>query len=640
MTKENDETVESVHNPINLGQNGILELLNLNEKKINKVTFINPANLSCSADEYNLPSVNTLLIPYKTRTFKITIKRKKNVFTVIVSLVANFIIDKVKECNCITNNILTTPEVNKFYLIDIINKDGKAERDIEIKGEAKTDYRKFQNALNEKSNGNMIIEDKNVFKAFIDQFITPKIACQVDIYQNAGILREGEFLYENAYAKNSEILRADKDGYIQIAENKYLKLDSSKHCTPKLAKSLRTGTEIAKELVENILECWNDNYILALITIGYMIMSIHFKEFIKYGVPTGILFGESGAGKTTKVRIGLAILGMPKEALLSGGSTIRSNEHFYSKYNGICICIDDVKGSTLASQNFIEQIKTLYHGTIRARMKNFGKDVDFIYISSPLIYSTNDKVPVLKEVSNRIIVIEMFGKKFDASKFKYHESNKDKLDELSLILPEILKISSQDVFNIYNNAVKLLESSIKDTQRRVINNLAYAYAGIVLLLSVAKVELSDLQKKFVEYAQAQADKYEDIKDIIDKVLAEIPILTSLGQIHKDITFRFDSIEYPDRIENIICFHKETLITKINQCNFNDKSKYIDTDLFDSYSKTHPRFRGYKSVRYKEDFVSTGLTNNRRSICFCVDGLDDYAMFFGTEAPESIPVNVY
>ena len=77
MTKENDETVESVHNPINLGQNGILELLNLNEKKINKVTFINPANLSCSADEYNLPSVNTLLIPYKTRTFKITIKRKR-----------------------------------------------------------------------------------------------------------------------------------------------------------------------------------------------------------------------------------------------------------------------------------------------------------------------------------------------------------------------------------------------------------------------------------------------------------------------------------------------------------------------------------------------------------------------------------
>ena len=639
MTEEKKEVIHPIQNPINLGQKGIEELLEENKNRLKKVTFINSANIQYNADEYNLPSENSFLIPYNNCTFKITNKRKNKLLN--VSLAANFVISSVMECSYITNNILIAPEIKKSYLIDIVHKDGKEEKGIELKGDAKSDCKKFQNVLNETSNGNMVIDDKNTFKAFIDQFVSPKVALEVEIYSNAGILGEGEFLYGNAYVKKDKVLWADKDGYIKIGEKKFIKLDDSKHCVPKLAKSIRTAGEITKELIENIIECYSkDNYILPLVVLGHMIMSVHFKEFIKYGVPTMILYGESGAGKSTNVKVGLAIFGMPKEALLSGGSTVRSNEYFYSKYNGICICIDDVKGATLASQSFTEQIKTIYHGTIRARMKNFGKDVDFIYICSPLAYSTNDKLPNLKEVRNRINIIEMFGKIFDADKFKYHESNKEKLEELSLILPEILKIPVKEVFNIYEKTIDVLELNIKDAQRRVINNLAYAYTGIQLLLGVAKIELNNLQEKFIEYSKKQVDKYEDIQDVVDKVLAEIPVLTSLGQIHNNITFRFDNKEYPDEIENIVCFHKETLITKINQCNSSDKSKYIDIDMFNSYYRTHPRFRGLKSVRYKKDILSTNLDISRHSVCFCVDGLEDYAMFFGAEAPDPIPVGIY
>lgn len=65
-----------------------------------------------------------------------------------------------------------------------------------------------------------------------------------------------------------------------------------------------------------------------------------------------------------------------------------------------------------------------------------------IHICSPMAYSTNESLPDLKEVINRLNVVEIFGKVFKADKFKYHEidkGNNDNLKELSLILPEFLK---------------------------------------------------------------------------------------------------------------------------------------------------------------------------------------------------------
>ena len=126
-----------------------------------------------------------------------------------------------------------------------------------------------------------------------------------------------------------------------------------------------------------------------------------------------------------------------------------------------------------------------------------------------------------------------------------------------------------------------------------------------------------------------------MQDVVDKVLAEIPILYRLGQIDEGVLFTFSQYIAPDgAIENVVCFHKGTMIAKINQCNAHDKSKYIDIDAFNSYCKTHPRFRGNKTVRFKDNINPNCIKDNsRNSVMFCIDGLEDYSFFHGVEPPE-------
>ena len=212
--------------------------------------------------------------------------------------------------------------------------------------------------------------------------------------------------------------------------------------------------------------CWSDDIIIPLMTLGHMIMSVYFEEFVKrYGVPTLMLFGETGTGKSTLVTVGLSIFGMPRDALSSGGSTAKSNEYFSSKYNGMVIGTDDVKGQTLNSTNFTALVKGAYKAIPRHRMLPYGRGVENIHICSPLAYSTNDPLPNLHEVVNRLNIVEIFGKVFKSDKFKYHEIDKgsnNNLKELSLILPEMLKYSTSDVLELYDRTFQILEVSVKD----------------------------------------------------------------------------------------------------------------------------------------------------------------------------------
>lgn len=109
-------------------------------------------------------------------------------------------------------------------------------------------------------------------------------------------------------------------------------------------------------------------------------------------------------------------------------------------------------------------------------MTNYGKEVDCVRFCSPLAYSTNESLPDLKEVISRLNVIEIFGNKFKADKFKYHEFNKNNannLRELSLILPEFLKFDKDTILNMYEDVFEKLKQSVQDTQNRIINNISY-----------------------------------------------------------------------------------------------------------------------------------------------------------------------
>ena len=287
------------------------------------------------------------------------------------------------------------------------------------------------------------------------------------------------------------------------------------------------------------------------------------------------------------------------------------------------VCIDDVKGETLNSANFTVLVRGAYKAIPRTRMLPYGRGVEYIHTCSPLAYSTNETLPDLREVINRMNVIEIFGKIFKADKFKYYEVNNngnDNLKELSLILPEFLKYSKDDVIKFYEQIFKMLKANVQDTQNRVVSNIAYAYTGALMLLNIAGIEVDNLQEMVIEYAKTQIQKYENIKNVVDKVLAEIVTLYELKQLEKGTHFRIvkTSIEGKECLQ--VRFKKDVIIHAINKYYGNDRKKHIDENAFISYAKNHKRFRGCHSTRLGDDNKTTN------AMWFDVTGLEEYSDF--------------
>jgi len=612
----NNKQNQEGNTPLAQGKDTITDIFSKNKKLLNTATFISSVKLGYKPDECNLPNQNKFFHQDWNKTFLIEKQKTK----LKIKLVANFIVESVKECAMLYNDKSGKVPL-KYYLTTLKNANGKIEKDVEISNNSKSDYKQFQTILNQSYNGFTTNMTEPEFKAFVEKYISPNIASNLTLYKNAGIIADNKFLYENALIDKEKTIWANNDGYIEIGENTYIKLAEASHYLPKLAKSVKTGTQIANELMTNIVECWSDNITLPLLTLGHMVMSIYFEDFVKrYGVPTLLLFGESGTGKSTLVTLGLAIFGLSKEAMTSGGSTAKSNEYFSANYNGVNICTDDVKGETLNSSNFIALIKGAYKAIPRTRMLPYAKGVEYINICSPLAYSTNEALPELKEIINRMNVIEIFGKVFKADKFKYHELNHENLQELSLILPEFIKIPVKDVFKLYEQLFETLKVSVPDTQQRVVSNVAYAHTGALLLLSIANVDVQDLNNKIIEYTKAQIEKYESIKTPVDSVLEAIITLSKLNHIEAGTHFKIEDVNCGDEVETHIYFHKEVILSAINKFYSHDKSKRINESAFLNYARNHKRFRrDNKSVRYDDN-----KDRVVRSMEFDITGLREFA----------------
>lgn len=313
-----------VQSPLDKGKKIIDEIFEIYKKQLIALTFISTFSLK-KTDEYSLPNQNKFLFQMWNKTFMVETSKTK----ITVSLKANFVVLDVKECFEIHNNNKTAVKPSKYYLISLKNHKGKIEKGVEIANNSKSDYKQFQSDINSRYNDFAINMTESEFKTFVAEYISPKVASIAYIYTNAGVLEHGKFLYENALVDKDKILWANDDGYIETEKDTYMKLAEASHCLPKLAKSIKTGKQVAHELIVNIQECWNDNIILPLLTLGHMVMAIYFEDFVKhYGVPTLLLFGDSGTGKSTLVNVGLALFGLSKEAMTAGGSTAKSTEYF------------------------------------------------------------------------------------------------------------------------------------------------------------------------------------------------------------------------------------------------------------------------------------------------------------------------
>lgn len=604
---------KNIKTPVQLAQSTIIELFEENKNLLIDLTLMsNPITIKFDADKYNISNDNRFLHKQWDRVFSIT--RKKE--SLKVKLVTNFIVKDVKECTLIYND-KSRKNNQKQYIVTLQNINGNEEKDITIANNTKSDYKQFQNLLDSSSNNFYINMSDAEFKTFFMQYISPSVATELTIYSNAGLTDKG-FLYENALATPNGIKWANEDCYIKADDNALIKAMEATHYLPKLAKSSKTGQQVAYELISNIKECWSEDVALPMLTLGHMCMALFYNEFIKrHGAPTLILYGDTGTGKSTLVTVGLSIFGLSKDAMTSGGSTAKSNEYFCARYNCCNVAIDDVKAETLMSSNFTALVKGVYKGVSRTKSLPYGRGVEYIHTCSPLTYSTNEVLPNLKEVINRLNVVEIFGKVFKADKFNYHELNKENLDELSLILPELLKYPIENVLALYEKVFKILENQVEDTQKRIISNLAYAYTGALLLKHISNVEIEKLEEKVIECAKKQVERYENIQTPVDRVLSEILILNKLGIIQYDIHFRVMNAEYNGIKEKHLRFHQGVILALINNFYRGDRNKVINEQSFLSYARNHERFR--------KDNLSVRYANSKpvNSVSFNVTDIEEY-----------------
>ncbi len=610
----------NINSPIDFCKKNIDDLFNERKTILDVMTYMNEQTFyDVKMNDYHIPTTNMFFHQIWNKTFLIKVDRKKFVF----KLVANFIVIDVMECIHYYND-KSKKLPNKYYLISIKNADGNIEKNVKVAYNSKSDLRQFQSEIDSFYNNFFINMQEAEFKSFVSEYISPKVASTLNIYSNPGLLENRNVLYENALATPEGIIWADNDGCIKIDEKSYIRVEEGSHHLPKLVKSTKSGQQISTELMNNIKECWADNILLPLLTLGSMVMSIYYNDFIKnYGVPTLILYGETGTGKSTIITVGLAIFGLSKDAMTSGGSTAKSNEFLCSKYNCMNICIDDVKAETLTSSNFTSLIKGVYNGLPRTKMLPYGKGVEYVYTCSPLSYSTNETLPELREVINRINIIEMFGKTFKSELFKYHETsfkNNNNLKELSLILPEILKFPVENVFEVYNKIMSNLLNSVGETQGRILSNIAYAFTGALLLINISGVEFDNIMELIVEYTKKQVKRYEDIQTPVEKVLSSIATLYELKYLEYGTNFKIVA----QKNEYQIRFNKKAVISAINKFYAHDKNNQINETAFNNYAANSSRYRGYITVRFNNQEKPTN------SMCFNITDLADYKKIIDEE----------
>ena len=617
-----DNLIPMVNSPVDLGKRNIKDILEGYHRDIQGLTIMDSFDIPFRTEDYQMPCRKKFFFAAENKTYMVTIAKGK----IKVSVVADFVVIEVRECTHVFNNKSNVQPI-KYYLLTLKNANNMIESNIKVAGISKSDAKKFQESVSNSCYEFFINMKDDVFKCFFSEMVVQKVTSKVTIYENAGIIADGTFLYGNALATPSGVVWANPEGYIEVESGMFIKLAEGNKCVPMLFCSDKSGKEVAHELVENLMESWNQNILLPLFTLGHMIMSIFFEKFAKkIGVPTMIIYGNTASGKSTLQYLGISFFGYPENFMISGGSTAKSNEYLSANYNGVAICVDDVKGTTLTASNFTSLAKELYSASPRTVMKAYRKAIEYIQTCSPVVYSTNESLPNLQEVLNRLNVVQIFGKSFVAERFKYHVSSGDKLKELSLILPELLKIPFDEVLKIYNEITTLIKERTTIKEGRIINNLAYAFTGTQLLLKIAGVGVEGLQEQFVEYAQKQEEEYSETKNVVDRVLVLIPTLSDIGQIeegqHSKIQVQ-NKREYQG--ETWVCFKKNVVLSIINKYFAHDRSKQIDDDQFTRYAKNHPRYRGEKTVDY--------FGKKAYSICFDVTGLSEYSDSTEKEPPK-------
>lgn len=588
-----DTTVDNINSPIDILKPPCTDKIKEYKKELSLLQFRKDFSIDL-CERYRHPEKSYSFIDINNKLFELHSIGDK----VTLSLIGNFnITDGRKIVEPFNDG--SNQEDNVYCSLDLVSDTGQIFKNVEFKGIDLLESKEFQKRLCKLDPSlRLEISNKN-FPIFLQEIIIPKFKKKLIKPIISGVLKPQVFLAGNALIDNGKCTFANEDNIIVINENTSIKAnDKVSMPLPNIYQSNRTAQEIAKELLENLLECWGDNIVLALMPLGHMLMAPFYTLFLVKGVSSLLLWGKSGSGKSTIVKVGLALFGLGKDFLKAGSTTVRSFEDLTYQFNGMNICIDDLDPDLLCSKQFIQIAKSAFEGQARGRLVKKAGDSykqDSKKAFSQLVYSTNKPIPDKEELRNRMSVYTIMKGAFNEKSFKYFDKDIDKRRELSLILPELTKYTHEGIISIYQHFEQYFSEQLGDIEQRIICNLAYDYTGAYILQKIAGYEIPEFHTKVIEYAEDTIECYSEIPTPVDILLNSLLALKVNQVIQEDYHYRIFTQDY----QTFLKFHKETLISTHNKYFSNDPAKKIKMSEFNAYLKNDSRFVENKTVRYKQ-----------------------------------------
>lgn len=561
-------------------------------------------------DDYNVPDKNAFLVAKFGIIFsvKLETRQKKDsneeYFVLSFRKISNFIIKEASTVKRIYNN--KCGNKNQYlYVLTLENNKGYIKSNIEIEGNAKSNYQDFQETLNQVDNNFQILCTHKEFKTLFEEYIQPKLDEKVIlIYENPGKIEPNTFLGGDFLIKDGNIYYANEDGLIPTSqENVYVKAnDKRAFKLPKLSKSDKSAQIIAKDFIQNIIEAWGTNYIQALLVIGQMISGLYFDRFASttIGAPILILSGISGCGKSTLIQNGISIFGLSDDFLIAGNSTVLGQNFIAGSINNVNISVDDLSDRVLTSESFGESIKRLFKAIPRVRKINYGKDIYLEYSCSQIVYSTNSSLPETPELVNRANLITIMNNSLDTDKYHYLSEHRQNTEELSLLLPELLKFDEDYVMTKHEELKNEIKSNLQcNVMERIPHNIAYMWLGLSLLSKIAGIELENIEKDIFKYANEVVEYYKTLPTPVDMLINDLLTLKNHNVItdgqHYKIRQSYDKVH--------LLFHIDTLLQAHNRFFLDDKRK-IKENIFKNYLK--------RDVRVKKNNLTVNYNGVRKS----------------------------
>ena len=213
-------------------------------------------------------------------------------------------------------------------------------------------------------------------------------------------------------------------------------------------------------------------------------------------------------------------------------------------------------------------LKQISIGGQKDKGKN-GQESGALPPCSPLVFTSNVMPAEKPEIFNRMLFLNADNLNFSPENFKYFGKARE---ELSCILPHILKYSPDEIKNKHERNKNKLKKQYVNGSDRMLSQIAIALTGYEVLSEIAGTALTFPHDKLDKYVMDCISRFKSYKNPIEKLLEAFPVLIWNGHITNCNQYLAERIEG----KIILKFHKVAVFKAYNRYFAEDKSEEIRT----------------------------------------------------------------